>query len=192
MELQTSDTTSPYSFSWNTATATNGSHQLTTKAYDSAGNVGSSAAVTVNVFNDNTAPTVPADLNAVSGSMTQAQLSWSASSDNVGVTGYHVWRNGTQVATTATTSFTDTNLTAATTYSYTVSAFDAAGNESAKSSPASVTTDSDTNAPSPPTDLTQTSSSASTATVSGAPADIVGVDGYGYYIWRPIANRQYI
>jgi chitodextrinase len=181
--LQTSDTTSPYSFSWNTATATNGSHQLTTKAYDSAGNVGSSAAVTVNVFNDNTAPAIPTDLNAVSGSITQAQLSWSASSDSVGVSGYHVWRNGTQVATTTDTSFTDTNLTASTTYSYAVSAFDAAGNESAKSSPASVTTDSDTNAPSPPTDLTQLSSSASTATVSwSASDDIVGVDGYGYYI----------
>jgi chitodextrinase len=180
--LQTSDTTSPYSFNWNTAAATNGSHQLTTKAYDSAGNIGSSAAVTVTVFNDNTAPTVPADLNAVSGGMTQAQLSWSASSDNVGVTGYHVWRNGTQVATTATTSFTDTNLSAATVYSYTISAFDAAGNESAQSSSANVTTDSDTTAPTAPTNLTQTASSASTATVSwSASSDNVAVSGYGYY-----------
>jgi hypothetical protein len=44
-------TTAPYAFSWNTATASNGSHTLTAKAYDAAGNVGSSSAVTVTVSN---------------------------------------------------------------------------------------------------------------------------------------------
>src|SRR5436189_274425 len=63
---------------------------------------------------------------AVAGS-SGANLSWGASTDNVGVTGYIVRRNGVQVATPATTSFADTGLTAAT-YSYTVAARDAAGN----------------------------------------------------------------
>jgi beta-lactamase superfamily II metal-dependent hydrolase len=49
--LQSTDTTSPYSWSWNTTTATNGSHSLTTKAYDAANNVGTSAAVGVTVSN---------------------------------------------------------------------------------------------------------------------------------------------
>ena len=60
-------------------------------------------------------------------------LSWAASSDNVGVTGYRVFRDGAQVGTPATTSYTDTGLTAATTYRYTVAAVDAAGNVSSQS-----------------------------------------------------------
>jgi len=56
------------------------------------------------------------------------------------VTGYIVRRNGVQVATPATTSFTDTGLSAATTYSYTVAARDAAGNISPNSTSVSVTT----------------------------------------------------
>src|SRR5207302_8185160 len=68
-----------------------------------------------------------------------------ASSDNVGVSGYRVYRGGTQIGTPGTTSFTDTSVSASTTYSYTVAAYDAAGNVSAQSSPASATT------PAPPT-----------------------------------------
>jgi len=49
--LKGSDATSPYSFNWDTTTASNGSHSLTTKAYDAAGNVGTSAAVSVTVSN---------------------------------------------------------------------------------------------------------------------------------------------
>ena len=67
-------------------------------------------------------------------------LSWNASTDNVGVTGYQVLRGGTQVGTTATTSFTDTGLTASTAYSYTVKAYDAAGNTSPASTSLTVST----------------------------------------------------
>jgi beta-lactamase superfamily II metal-dependent hydrolase len=49
--LQSTDTTSPYAWSWNTTTATNGAHSLTSKAYDAALNVGTSAAVGVTVSN---------------------------------------------------------------------------------------------------------------------------------------------
>jgi cellulose 1,4-beta-cellobiosidase len=70
---------------------------------------------------------------------TGASLSWTASTDNVGVTGYIVRRNGAQIATPAATSFADTGLSAATTYTYTVAARDAAGNVSSAAS-ASVTT----------------------------------------------------
>jgi hypothetical protein len=67
-------------------------------------------------------------------------LSWNASTDNVGVTGYIVRRNGTPVATPVTTSYADTGLSAATTYRYTVAALDAAGNNSFLSTSASATT----------------------------------------------------
>src|SRR5437667_3686729 len=89
---------------------------------------------------DTTPPSTPTGLTAAVAGSSGANLSWSASTDNVGVTGYIVRRNGVQVATPATTSFADTGLSAATTYSYTVAARDAAGNISANSTSVSVTT----------------------------------------------------
>jgi len=87
------------------------------------------------------APTVPTNLTASSITSTSLTLAWTASTDNVGVTGYNVFRNGTQIATvTSGTSYPDSGLTSSTTYTYTVSAFDAAGNVSAPSSPLIVTT----------------------------------------------------
>src|SRR5205814_2516938 len=87
-----------------------------------------------------TPPSTPTGLSAAVAGSTGANLSWSASTDNVGVTDYIVRRNGVQVATPATTSYADTGLSAATTYSYTVAARDAAGNISPNSATASVTT----------------------------------------------------
>ncbi len=89
---------------------------------------------------DNQAPSVPSGLSKSNVTSTAATISWAASSDNIGVTLYKVLRNGAQVGTTGSTSFTNTGLAAATTYSYTVSAHDAAGNGSAVSAPLSVTT----------------------------------------------------
>jgi len=89
---------------------------------------------------DTTPPTTPAGLTAAAAGSTGASLSWNASNDNVGVTGYIVRRNGVQVATPAATSYADAGLSAATTYSYTVAARDAAGNISANSTSVSVTT----------------------------------------------------
>jgi hypothetical protein len=87
---------------------------------------------------DTSPPTVPANLTATAGNG-QVSLSWTASSDNVGVTGYDVYRNGTAVAQTVGTTFTDTGLTNATTYGYAVAAYDAAGNVSAASATVSAT-----------------------------------------------------
>ena len=89
---------------------------------------------------DGEAPSVPAGLSATAASPTRVDLSWSASSDNVGVTGYTVYRDGTSLGTTASTSFSDTSAAPATTYSYTVDAVDAVGNRSAQSAPATATT----------------------------------------------------
>jgi chitodextrinase len=84
---------------------------------------------------DRTPPTVPTGLTATSISSSQINLSWNASTDNVGVAGYKVFRNGSQIAATVQTSYTDSGLQPSTTYSYTVSAYDAAGNNSAQSPP---------------------------------------------------------
>jgi hypothetical protein len=89
---------------------------------------------------DTTAPSVPAGLKATktgNKNKPRINLTWSASTDNVGVTGYRVYRNGGLLATVTTTSYTDTAPPKGTD-SYTVVAFDAAGNASAASAPAVV------------------------------------------------------
>jgi len=92
-------------------------------------------------------PTAPGGLTATAASTRQINLSWTASTDNVGVTGYKVERcsgaacsNFAQVATPTTTTFNDTGLTASTSYSYRVRATDAAGNLSTFSNISSATT----------------------------------------------------
>src|SRR5207249_1688855 len=79
---------------------------------------------------DTQAPTVPTGLTATAVSTSQINLSWTASTDNVGVTGYKIFRNSVQVGTATTTSYSDTGLSASTTYTYTASAYDLAGNNS--------------------------------------------------------------
>jgi hypothetical protein len=100
--------------------------------------------------NDTTAPTVPSNLTAAAASSSRIGLSWSASTDNVGVAGYKIFRNGTQVATSTPTTYQDSGLAPNTTYGYAVSAFDAAGNVSARSLSASATTLAATTPPSYP------------------------------------------
>jgi hypothetical protein len=89
---------------------------------------------------DTTPPSTPGNLAGSSYQPTQAYLTWNASTDNVGVAGYYVLRNGVTVATAAQTFYVDTGVTGATTYSYIVEAFDLAGNVSSPSLTASVTT----------------------------------------------------
>jgi chitodextrinase len=89
---------------------------------------------------DTTAPTVPGTPTASGTTATSTVLSWTASSDAVGVVSYDVYRNGAVVATVTSPTFTDTGLAASTTYSYTVRARDAANNISAASGARSVTT----------------------------------------------------
>ncbi|SNS73194.1 Fibronectin type III domain-containing protein, partial [Streptosporangium subroseum] len=89
---------------------------------------------------DRQAPSVPGNLTVTAKTATSVTLSWTASTDNVGVTGYQVLRNGTAVATAPNTPYTVTGLTPATAYTFTVTARDAAGNTSAASNAVSVTT----------------------------------------------------
>ena len=88
---------------------------------------------------DTEAPSVPQNLSATAESSTSIALSWDNSSDNVAVVGYKIFQNGVLIDSTQYTSYTDTALTTDTEYTYTVSAYDAAGNESAQSASASAT-----------------------------------------------------
>jgi chitodextrinase len=109
---------------------------------DAAGNLATSGNYTFKtaVASDVTAPTVPTSVTATNVTQTALTLSWGASVDNVAITGYRVFRNGTQIGTVTGTSFNDSGLTKATSYTYTVDAYDAAGNRSALTSGRVVTT----------------------------------------------------
>ena len=136
VNLGAEDTTGPYSVSWNTTTVANGSYALTAVARDAAGNSTASSPITVTVANsDITLPSIPAGVSVMAVSATQVNVTWSASTDNVGVTGYRVFRDGILIATTTTTSYSDSGLQASTTYAYTIVALDAAGNSSLPSTP---------------------------------------------------------
>ncbi len=92
------------------------------------------------VTSDVTAPSVPTGLAASAVSSSQINLSWTASTDNIAVGGYAVHRNGTAIATTTGTSYSDTGLSASTQYSYFIRAFDTSNNYSAFTSTVYATT----------------------------------------------------
>jgi hypothetical protein len=112
-------------------------------AMDAASNEGPPSNTATATSWDTVTPTAPTLNSATALSDQEISLSWSGASDNIGVTGYKVYRNGgaTAIATLGNvTSFTDATAPAATPSSYTVSAVDAAGNESVVSNSLSATT----------------------------------------------------
>lgn len=133
---------------------------------------------------DTVAPTAPTALAASGTTQTTTSLSWTASTDNVAVTGYNVYQGTTLLGTVTTTSYNVTGLTGSTTYSFTVKAKDAAGNLSAASNAVSVTTLApvpDTTAPTAATlSASGTTSTSTNLSWSGA-TDNVGVTGYNVY-----------
>lgn len=89
---------------------------------------------------DTQAPTTPTNLAAATESSTQINLTWTASTDNVGVVGYKVYRGGSQVGTATTNSYADNGVSPNTLYSYQVRAYDLAENISGLSNTATATT----------------------------------------------------
>jgi chitodextrinase len=120
-------------------------YSYTVDAVDTVDNRSTQSAavvVTTPATPDQTSPSTPTGLSATAVTPTQVDLSWSAATDNVGVAGYGVYRDGQLIATVPTTVYSDTTASPSTTYSYAVDAFDAANNRSALSAPAIVTTPS--------------------------------------------------
>ncbi|WP_378188290.1 endonuclease [Aquimarina sp. W85] len=89
---------------------------------------------------DMQAPTAPKNLSSTSTTQTSTQLIWDAATDNVGVTGYEIYRNGSLYTTVSNTTAIISGLSMGTTYTFTIKARDAAGNRSANSNSRSVTT----------------------------------------------------
>ena len=138
-----------------------GSHTFTVAA---SGYTSATAKWTV----DTTPPSTPTITSGKAVSPTQVSLTWSASTDNVGVTGYNVYRNGVLLTATpvTTTSYTDSTASPGTTYQYTVDALDGAGNVSPQSSPYPVTTPAGSAGPA----LVQSAGSSTTTVTLPAPS----------------------
>lgn len=155
---------------------------------DAAGNRTTSNAILYGL------PTVPTGLTKGTVTATSVALSWTASTDTngPGLAGYIIFRNGTQIGTATTTSYTDTTAHDVTTYSYTVAAYDTAGNQSSPSTAVSATTPDGTS-PGAPGVPTVTNIVTTTATANWTPAsDNVGVTRYRYNLnggaWVTLGN----
>lgn len=134
---------------------------------------------------DTLPPTEPGSPGVSGAAETSISITWQASSDNVGVAGYALFRNGQQAGTTTSTSYTFTGLACGTAYTLAVSAFDAAGNASSKAQLSASTTACapqprpDTIPPSTPGSLTKTAADATSISITWtASTDNVGVAGY--------------
>ncbi len=161
-------------------------YSYTVVAKDLAGNQSApsiASVVTTPAAGDIEDPSVPTDVSAVAASSSLVNVSWTASTDNVGVTGYDVLRDDVVIASVSDTTLTypDATVAASTTYSYTVVAKDLAGNQSAPSVASLVTTPaaSDTEPPSVPTGVSAVAASPTLVDVSwSASTDNVAVTGY--------------
>ena len=164
------------------------SHGFAVDAYDAAGNVSAqtsgSASTVACSTNDTTAPSAPTAVSESSISATGLTVSWTAATDNVGVTGYTVYVNGSKSGQTAATSYPVSGLTCGTGYTLGVEAYDAAGNVSQRSTSNATTAacPGDTSAPTSPSGLTVTANGQTALSVSwSASTDNVGVAGYNVY-----------
>ena len=167
------------------------SYTLAVDAYDAAANRSPQRTLTTTTSAcpppaDTTPPTSPSNLSTSGVGQTAATVSWTASSDNVGVVGYRTFRNGATVATVSGTSSTFTGLTCGTSYTLAVEAYDAAGNISSRPSvgatTAACTPAADTQAPSVPQGMAFGAIAETTvALVWNASTDNVGVAGYRLY-----------
>ena len=157
-------------------------HTYTVTAVDAADHESEPSNEAVVDTGDDTPPTAPTTVDATLTGSEQATVTWSGASDNGGVVGYRVYRNGTLRAdvTDGSGTLVDDGLDDATTYTYRVAAYDAQDNVSPLSDPASVTTD-DATAPAVPQNLRAVSSPQSVALAWNASSDNVGVTNYVVY-----------
>lgn len=147
-----------------------------------ADKLASGVAVTARTSADTQPPFAPKGLTVTNKTYTSISLSWKESHDNTGVKGYQVFRDGQKIISTKKTSFTNTDLVPGRKYTYTVKAYDAAGNLSESSTAVSVTTLSDIQAPTAPGKLSASSATCTSIMLNWEPStDNTGVKGYEIY-----------
>ena len=168
-----------------TAVLPSTSYSYTVQAFDASGNVSAASApasVTTGAL-DVTPPSKPGGGSAVAVGTSRVDLSWSASTDNVGVTGYAITRDGSPLTTVGpdTLAYSDTTVAASTTYTYAVVASDAGGNRSQAATLGPVTTPDppDTSPPSVPGNVQATAPVSNRVDLTwDAASDNRGVTGY--------------
>jgi chitodextrinase len=173
-------TTSATSFT-DTAAPVGQAETYTVEARDAAGVTSAASAPITITYRDTVAPSAPAGLVQTSVDGAIPSFSWTVSTDNVGVAGYLVYRNGVQIGQTAGTAYTDIGAVSGSTYTYTVAAQDAAGNVSPVSDSLEIGF-VDTSPPTAPTALTAPSPTTGAPNLSWTAAtDNVRVSGYRVY-----------
>lgn len=183
------DTTAPYQIPWNSSSVANGAHELTAVARDAAGNAGASGPVTVLVDNvaDTSPPTAPTHLVVNATGPTRVELNWTASQDDVGVAGYAILRDDSEIGSTTGTTYRDDGVSANTSYRYTIVALDPTGNRSDPSEPADVTTP-----PIPPSPTSFTFAAAGDfGTTSRATASLATLDASGTDFFLALGDLDY-
>jgi hypothetical protein len=131
---------------------------------------------------DASAPSQPGNFKATALDASRIALSWSVSTDNVGVSGYRITRNSVVLATVTGPSYTDAGLSASTAYNYQIVAMDAAGNLSSAAAASATTMALDATPPSTPTGLTAKLGKGGKFSLTwNASADNIGVAGYRVY-----------
>ncbi len=162
------------------------SYTLGVAAYDAAGNVSATATSrpTTSACSDTTRPTVPGSLSVTGTTQTGISLAWSAAIDNVGVTGYALYVNGTKVGTTTQTTYTFSALSCGTSYTLGVAAYDGGGNlSSTASTVAAASACPDKTAPTAAGSLSVKATTQSGISVAWNPStDNIGVTGYALYL----------
>ncbi|WP_248926755.1 S8 family serine peptidase [Paenibacillus hamazuiensis] len=154
-------------------------HYITVRAIDRGGNL-SNPSNTVYVYIDTSPPNAPTNLAVASKSTSSADLTWTASTDNVGVIGYDIYNGTTLIGSSTTNSYKVTGLLASTSYTFTVKAKDAEGNVSNPSNTVFVYID--ISPPTAPTNLVITNKTTTSADLTWtASTDNVGVIGYDIY-----------
>jgi len=176
------------------------SYSISVAAYDATGNhtVSTSATMATNACppaptsGDTTPPTVPTNLKIAAATQTSISVSWSPSTDNVGVAGYGAYAGGVRVGQSTLASNTFTGLSCGKSYTLGVDAYDAAGNRSAQASMiASTSACSDTQPPTQPTSVTLSNRTATSISLTWtASTDNVGVVGYGVYKGGTLASTS--
>ncbi len=153
-------------------------------AYNVAGNSAYSNEDPATAQPDSVAPSVPTNLRVVTTTTSTVNLAWNASTDDMGVVGYYIYRGGIKVGSTSGTTYADNSRTPGTTYSYQVSALDTSNNESGKSATVSATTQPLTDNP-PSIAITSPSAGATvsgTTNINATATDDKGISKVDFYV----------
>ncbi len=193
---------SPYTLDWDSTSVVDGNYTIVAKATDEAG-LTATASENITVANNvcSSSPTDPSNLTDTDSTPLPANkvdLSWTGSQAGLNCTlaGYHIYRNGSLLNSTTSTSYSDTTVSASTSYTYKVEAYDTSGDVSnlIPSSGLSVTTgpscSDGSGSPTKPVGLAETGDSYTTITMSwSASSDSDGCTLSGYHVYR---NSSYI